>query len=75
MSYVYNLNLNKILTNSLISKLKKANNAIERGKNNKAIKILNRFIKQLKKQQKKKRISQEDADILISKAEKITTVL
>jgi len=75
MTYVYNLNLRKILTNSLISKLKKAANALERDKNNKPIKILDNFIKQVKKQQKKKKISQEEADILISKAEKINTVL
>jgi type II secretory pathway pseudopilin PulG len=75
ISNVYNLSLSKKLTNSLTKKLNNALNNLEKGKSNKATNNLNDFVNTVKKQEKKKKIASEDADILISKAEEFQSII
>jgi len=75
IAYVYNLNLSKKVTNSLIKKLNNALNNIEKGERNKAINNLNNFINTVEKQQKKGNITSEVANILISKANQIINII
>jgi len=71
ISYVDHLNLSKNLNDSLISKLKNAENAMEKGKTDRAVRALNNFSKEVQAQRTKRNITEEEAGILISKVEEI----
>jgi len=75
IAYVYNLNLTKKVTNSLIKNLNNALKDLEKGKSNEAINNLNNFINNVEDQQKKNNITPEVANILISKANRIKNIL
>ena len=71
ISYVDHLNLSKNLNDSLIFKLKNAENAMEKGKTDRAVRALNNFSKEVQAQRTKRNITEEEAGILISKVEEI----